>query len=99
MVERKVGDHLLERMDKVIAFGDPGQLPPVNGQRAFGLPDYELTVNHRQRAGSRIINQALAVRQGRAYESEARITEHGSTRRSPARKTRCGYTAGVEVVQ
>lgn len=55
----------------VIATGDPGQLPPVNGLPAFTRENCVTTpVMHeivRQRAGSEILKLAHSVREGKQY--------------------------------
>jgi len=51
----------------IVAFGDPGQLPPVNAESGFPKPDYLLKEIHRQAADSPILQQAYQVRNGKRY--------------------------------
>jgi ATP-dependent exoDNAse (exonuclease V) alpha subunit len=51
----------------VVALGDPGQLPPVDGDPFFTKASFTLTQIHRQALESPIIRQAHAVREGRGY--------------------------------
>ena len=69
MIDTELRDKLLGKCNKLIAFGDPGQLPPVNGTPGFDLADFALTTNFRQQEGSGIVNQALAVRDGQPYRT------------------------------
>ena len=50
--------------------GDPGQLPPVNGEQFFDYADFTLETIHRQALESPIIRQAHAVRKGRMYAAD-----------------------------
>jgi len=67
MIGRKMGADILSFGTKVLALGDPAQLPPVaedgffRGQGA----DYLLTEIHRQAAGSGVLELATLVREGR----------------------------------
>ena len=70
MVDRQMAADLLNTGAKIIACGDPGQLPPVKGQAYFSEPDYTLKTIHRQAWDSPIIRQAHAVREGRKYQSD-----------------------------
>jgi exodeoxyribonuclease-5 len=67
MVPATMVEQLLATGVRIIAFGDPGQLPPVNGEPGFPDADFTLTQIHRQAAGSPIIRQAHAVRAGGNY--------------------------------
>jgi exodeoxyribonuclease-5 len=61
----------LERLGVIIvAFGDPGQLPPVKGEPGFSEADVTLTEIHRQAQNSPIIRQAHRVRGGRDYQPD-----------------------------
>jgi hypothetical protein len=51
----------------VVAVGDPGQLPPINGDPFFTRASFQLTEIHRQALESPIIRQAHAVRAGGLY--------------------------------
>jgi exodeoxyribonuclease-5 len=66
MVDRQTGHDLLSFNCPVLALGDPGQLPPVQGTRFFdGPPDCMLTEIHRQAADNPIIRLSKEVREGR----------------------------------
>ena len=68
MVNERMGEDLLSFGTRVLALGDPAQLPPVKGTGYFtrGDPDVLLTEVHRQAADSPIIRLATIVREGRA---------------------------------
>jgi exodeoxyribonuclease-5 len=61
---------LLRTGARVVASGDPGQLPPVEQEPFFTKADVTLREIRRQAAGSSIIRQAHEVRAGRCYVSE-----------------------------
>jgi exodeoxyribonuclease-5 len=73
MVTDTLRDQLLATGVKIIAFGDPGQLPPVNGEAGFPRADVTLRTIHRQAAGSPIIRQAHAVRGGGDYSADSDV--------------------------
>lgn len=64
MVNKKMADDLIAKGVPILAVGDPGQLPPVEGAAGFGEPTYELTEIMRQAADNPIIRLAHAVRNG-----------------------------------
>lgn len=66
MVGRKLANDLLSFGTPVLVLGDPGQLPPINGDGAFtdGEPDVMLTTIHRQARESKIIEVATMAREG-----------------------------------
>jgi exodeoxyribonuclease V len=67
MVDEQTGADLLSFGCPVLALGDPGQLPPVQGTRFFrDKPDVLLTEIHRQAADNPIIRMSRDVREGRA---------------------------------
>lgn len=70
MVSEKIARDLLQTGAKILAFGDPGQLPPVEGKPYFCTPDFRLTAIHRQAQDSPIIRQAHAVRNGGLYQAD-----------------------------
>jgi len=70
MVPRSVGAQLMRTGAKVLAVGDPGQLPPVKEPPFFTEPDATLQTIHRQALESPIIRQAMAVRSGRLYRTD-----------------------------
>lgn len=66
MVDEQTGRDLLSFGTPILALGDPGQLPPVQGRRFFaGQPDVMLTEIHRQAAENPIIRMSAEVRKGR----------------------------------
>jgi hypothetical protein len=70
MINAELANDLLETGLRIVAFGDPGQLPPVNGEQFFGAADVTLTQIRRQAADSGIIRQAHAVRAGLPYADD-----------------------------
>jgi exodeoxyribonuclease-5 len=70
MIDAAMVEQLLGLGVTIIAFGDPGQLPPVSGKPGFLRADYELTEIHRQARDSPIIRQAHAVRAGGHYQPD-----------------------------
>lgn len=67
MVTDQLRDQLLATGVRIVAFGDPGQLPPVKGEPGFPVADVALTQIHRQAADSPILRQAHRVRAGGDY--------------------------------
>jgi exodeoxyribonuclease-5 len=67
MISKLVAADILATGITVIAIGDPGQLPPVEGQPFFTAASFRLTQIHRQALDNPIIRQAHAVRSGGAY--------------------------------
>ena len=65
MVNEKVANDILAKGVPVIAVGDPGQLPPVEGAAGFPTPTFTLEHIMRQAADNPIIRLAHDVRQGR----------------------------------
>jgi exodeoxyribonuclease-5 len=70
MVPKDVAADIIATGITVIAFGDPGQLPPVEGLPFSISADFTLTQIHRQALESPIIRQAHAVRQTGVYEAD-----------------------------
>jgi exodeoxyribonuclease-5 len=70
MVPRPIGEQLMRTGAKVLAVGDPGQLPPVKEPAFFTEPDALLRTIHRQAWESPIIRQAFAVRHGKVYRAD-----------------------------
>ena len=74
MVNDEIAKDLRGFGKKILVMGDPGQLPPINGEGAFTSrePDVFLREIHRQAADSPIIELATLARQGkpmpRGYE-------------------------------
>lgn len=66
MIDDVMGGDLLSFGKKVLVTGDPGQLPPINGDGLFTKrrPDVFLTEVHRQAADSPIIRLATQARLG-----------------------------------
>lgn len=67
MVGDRVGRDLLKYNVKILALGDPAQLPPVEGGGFFTnrRPDVTLTDVHRQAAGSPVLAMATDTRMGK----------------------------------
>lgn len=81
MIGTKVARDLLNTGARIIAAGDPGQLPPVRDSQFFTDSDLILTTIHRQALNSAIIRQAHAVRHSGVYQAdgdEFRVVPRGS---------------------
>jgi exodeoxyribonuclease V len=70
MIDRKTAQDLLNSGAKIVAVGDPGQLPPVHGAPFFERADIVLTEIHRQALESAILRQAHNVREHGLYEAD-----------------------------
>lgn len=70
MINAKLANDILRSGARVIATGDPGQLPPVEGSQYFSIPDFTLRTIHRQALESPIIRQAHNVRKGLGYQPD-----------------------------
>jgi exodeoxyribonuclease-5 len=70
MVCRQMAGNILATGITVIASGDPGQLPPVDGDPFFTRASFTLREVHRQALESPIIRQAHAVRRNGGYEPD-----------------------------
>ena len=66
MVGEEMARDLMSFGKPILVLGDPGQLPPIQGEGAFTktAPDIMLTEIHRQAAESAIIRLATLARQG-----------------------------------
>ncbi|MCE9567455.1 MAG: ATP-dependent RecD-like DNA helicase [Planctomycetes bacterium] len=66
MIDDRMAEDLRSFGKKILVMGDPGQLPPVNGQGAFtrSAPDVFLHEIHRQAADSPILELATMARKG-----------------------------------
>jgi exodeoxyribonuclease-5 len=62
MIDRQTAAVILATGITVVAIGDPGQLPPINGDPFFTQSSFTLQEIHRQALESPIIRQAHAVR-------------------------------------
>lgn len=77
MVDQQMGEDLLSFGCRILALGDPGQLPPIRGACYFGRkPDYMLTEVHRQAKDNPIIRMSQIVREG----GNLRPGEYGDSR-------------------
>ena len=79
MVDVSLAQDLLATGCRVVATGDPGQLPPVRGTRFFDAPDATLRTVHRQAWDSAIIRQAHAMRAEGRYAADGpdfRVQRH-----------------------
>jgi hypothetical protein len=74
MLGKKMAADVLRTGVKLVAVGDPGQLPPVEGLAFFTEAvfrrSFTLTEIHRQALENPIIRQAHRVRQGLGYEAD-----------------------------
>lgn len=70
MVPESIAADILSTGAKIVACGDPGQLPPVKGAQYFSAPDFTLRTIHRQALESPIVRQAHRVREGNRYEAD-----------------------------
>lgn len=82
MIPDDMAQDMIRTGIRIVAFGDPGQLPPVQGAQFFSKPDATLKTIHRQALDSPIIRQAHLVRAGRGYknDSEAFRVTSGATK-------------------
>jgi exodeoxyribonuclease-5 len=62
MISREVAEDILATGITIVSIGNPGQLPPVNGQAFFAQSSFTLREIHRQALESPIIRQAHEVR-------------------------------------
>lgn len=80
-VSRELARDLLNTGARIVAVGDPWQLPPVRGERFFTQPDFTLTKVHRQAWDSPIIRQAHSVKDFGTYAADGddfRVQRHVS---------------------
>jgi exodeoxyribonuclease-5 len=70
MVDGPLAHDLLATGCRVVATGDPGQLPPVRGTRFFDRADFTLREVRRQALDSAVLRQAHAVRGTGAYRAD-----------------------------
>lgn len=69
MIDEQMASDLLSFGCPILALGDPGQLPPVQGRRFFtSTPDVMLTEIHRQATNNPLIRMSKDVREGRRLE-------------------------------
>lgn len=70
MISRQVAADILRTGITVVAIGDPGQLPPVEGDPFFTSASFTLNQIHRQALESPIIRQAHRVRECGGYGAD-----------------------------
>lgn len=70
MISSDLAMDLLATGCRVVATGDPGQLPPVRGTRFFDRADFTLREVRRQALDSAVLRQAHAVRRTGAYRAD-----------------------------
>ena len=70
MVSSDIAQDMLRTGARIVAVGDPGQLPPVKGNPFFTRPDFMLNEIHRQAWNSPIIRQAHSVRLQGTYTAD-----------------------------
>jgi len=83
MVGERMAKDILAMGCKVVAVGDPGQLPPVQDALFFKEPNASLVTIHRQALESPIIRQAHLVRLGKGYKND---TEDFQVQRSATKE-------------
>jgi exodeoxyribonuclease-5 len=69
-IGERIADDLIATGARIVACGDPGQLPPVRDAQFFDDPDATLREVHRQAWGSPIVRQAHAVRSTGRYQAD-----------------------------
>jgi len=81
MVNKKMGNDLMQFGCKILVLGDPAQLPPVGGEGFFTNcePDVMLDEIHRQALESPVIRLATDVREGRRLS----LGDYGTSRVVP----------------
>ncbi len=67
MLNHQMAQDIINTGAKIVACGDPGQLPPVSGARFFSHANVTLQTIHRQALESPIIRQAHRVRSEQPY--------------------------------
>jgi exodeoxyribonuclease-5 len=67
MISHEMARDIINTGAKIVACGDPGQLPPVTGARFFSHANVTLQTIHRQALESPIIRQAHRVRSEKPY--------------------------------
>lgn len=70
MINIEMANDLLHYKKPMLFLGDPGQLPPVEGEGFFSAtraPDFMLTEIHRQAQDSPILLAATAAREGKSF--------------------------------
>lgn len=70
MINREIAMDILATGARIVAAGDPGQLPPVKGAQYFTNPNVTLRTIHRQALESAIVRQAYRVREGLHYQND-----------------------------
>lgn len=96
MVDTRMGKDLLSFRCPILALGDPGQLPPVDGDQFFtGKPDVMLDDIFRQAADNPIIRLSKDVREGRPLRpgtyGESRVVRRGDVRNEELARLVLGY--------
>lgn len=73
MINEDIRNDLASVFEHVVFFGDPAQLPPVNGKDIFAQeqPDVFLKQVHRQAADNPIIRYATSIRNGEELDIKA----------------------------
>ena len=70
MIDAKTANDLLQSGARIIAVGDPGQLPPVHGAQFFNHADVLLKTIHRQALDSAVLRQAHSMRETGTYQAD-----------------------------
>ena len=79
MIGCRIAHDLLDTGARIVACGDPGQLPPVADTPFFDRADARLTEIHRQALESAVVRQAHAVRNRGCYVADGvdfRVVSH-----------------------
>ncbi len=82
MISHEMARDIINTGAKIVACGDPGQLPPVTGARFFSHANVTLETIHRQALESPIIRQAHRVRNEQPYREDGdafRVLKRGLT--------------------
>lgn len=86
MINDEMANDLLKFRVPLLFLGDPGQLPPIDGDGFFTTraPDFFLSEIHRQAAESPILVAATAAREGRGFPSIFKNSADSSVTIMPA---------------
>lgn len=69
-INKQMAEDLLRTGCRIIACGDPFQLPPIDGAQFFDTPDILLKKVRRQALDSAVLRQAHLIRLGRGYKPD-----------------------------
>jgi len=84
MIGRELMEDLLFFGAKILAIGDPGQLPPVGDDCWFtGRPDFHLSTIHRQALENPIIRASMEIREHGSFEAAPGFIDKIGSRNIP----------------